>query len=93
MTLAFLSFGHGSLTGKAAVNQAIAFKRQLRAVLPFVDGISPMIVPDPETHQCEVRVAYERGNQQAAAWVKQAEELAPGLWDSLVEVRKETIRT
>ncbi|HEX4610429.1 MAG TPA: hypothetical protein VH092_19720 [Urbifossiella sp.] len=71
------------------MDQAILFKKQLRAVLLFPDGVSSMIVPDPESHSCEVRVAYERDNPVAAAWVKRAEELSQELWGALSVRRKE----
>ena len=86
MTLAFLSLGFSPLSGKRAVDQAITLKRQLRAVLPFVENAYPLIVP--ESRRCEVRVAFERGDERAEAWARRAAEIAPELWESVAERRR-----
>ncbi len=92
MTLAFLSLGHSPLSGKTAVDQAVAFKRQLRSVHPFPDGAYVCISPNPETHHCEARAVYERTIPGAKEWVERAAELAPGIWDSLSARRRERER-
>ena len=87
VTLAFLSLGTSPLTGKAAVDQAVTFKRQLRSVLPFEDNASLLLCVDPETQRCEVRIAYDRTNEQATAWAKLAQEISGEIWSTLAERR------
>jgi len=93
MSLSFTSLGFADSTGKEAIDQAIAFKRQLRAQLPFPDGVSPMISPDPDTRRCEVRVAYDRSFPRAEAWTERAAELAEGIWEKVQHGNKEKVRT
>lgn len=90
MTLAFSTLGFAPLTGKAGIDQAVAFKRQLRSVLGSVDGAYALISPS-EGQRCEVRVAYDRAFPGAENWAKEAEGLAAGLWDSLSERRRERV--
>lgn len=87
MTLSFTSLGYSPLLGNAAVEHAISFKRQLRAVLPFAEGVSPMIVPDAESRKCEVRVAYDKSIPGAESWAKRAREISGEVW-GMVEKRK-----
>ncbi|WP_088255197.1 hypothetical protein [Fimbriiglobus ruber] len=89
MTLAFTSLGTSPLTGKAAVDNAIAFKRQLRSVLPFIDGASAMIVTDAESQRCEVRAVYDRGDKYAVAWATRAAEVSPEIWETMAKRRRE----
>jgi hypothetical protein len=88
VTLRFLSLGHSPLSGKQAVDQCIALKRQLRSLLAPVDGAYTMLCPDPSGQRCEVRVAYDPSLPTAEAWAKRAVEVAPELWKSLAERRK-----
>ncbi|WP_088255562.1 hypothetical protein [Fimbriiglobus ruber] len=89
MTLAFTSLGTSPLTGKAAVDQCIFMKRQLRSVLPFIDGASAMIVTDAESRRCEVRAVYDRGDKFAVGWAEKAVVLAPEIWETMAKRRRE----
>ena len=87
--MAFTSLGTSPLSGKAAVDNAIGFKRQLRSVLPFIDGASAMIVTDADRQTCEVRAVYDRGDKYAVAWAEKAAEVSPEIWGTMAKRRRE----
>jgi len=91
VSLSFTSLGTSTLTGNAGVEQAIAVKKQLRTQLPFVEGAFPMLVPDPETRLCEVRVAYDRSFPRAESWTDRAAELAPSIWEKVQRQSRERV--
>lgn len=92
MTLAFLSLGHASKTGGAAVDETVLFKKQLRSVHPFPEGAYVCVSPDPETHRCEARAVYERSIPGAREWAERAVEISESIWASLNKPKREVAR-
>jgi hypothetical protein len=88
VTLAFLSLGFSPLTGKEAVDQCVAFRRQIRSVIVPLEGVSLLLVTHPES-RCEVKAVYDRDDERAVEWVKRAEEIAAEIWDTMTRRRKE----
>ena len=89
MTVLFQSLGFSSLTDKQAVDQCVVFKRQLRSALKNCEGVSLVIVTDPETRRSEIRAVYDRENQEQVEWARLAKDLAPEVWRSLRNRRQE----
>jgi hypothetical protein len=87
VTVAFVSLGSSSLSGKAAVDQCVAFRRQIRSVIEPPEGVSLLLVTHPEG-RCEVRAAYDREDERQLEWVKRAEETAVEVWDTMTKRRK-----
>ena len=75
---------------KLAFDGCSAFKRQLRSVLATPDRCSLLTVTDHGTMW--VVAAYMSDVPGAECWAKQAEALAPEIWTTLVERRKERVR-
>jgi hypothetical protein len=90
LTLVFTSLGFSPLSGKKATDQCSVFRRQIRSVLEPPEGVSLLVVPDAE--RCEVRVAFEREDEKAQAWVREAEEVAGKIWASLSERRRGVVK-
>jgi len=83
VTFVFTSLGASPLTGKRAIDQCSVFKRQIKALLPAVEGVSVLVCPEPGYQRREVRVAYERDCEVAIRWVEEAQALGPLVWKSL----------
>lgn len=72
---------------KQAVDQTTAFKRQLRSVLLGVEGASLITVSDHGT--MSVEAVYDAHRSGTADWSSRAAELAPDVWKTLADRRKE----
>ncbi len=75
---------------KQAFDGCSAFKRQLRSVLAVPDRCSLITVTDHGTMWVEA--VYTSDVPGAECWAKQAEALAPEIWVTLAERRKERVR-
>jgi hypothetical protein len=76
--------------GKLAVDQCIAFKRQMRSLLPSVDG-AWMVTVEGEGGR-GVEVVYDVGVLGAWEWAGRAEGLASEVWKVIGERRRERVR-
>jgi len=76
--------------GKVAVDQGIAFKRQMRAVLPSVDGAWLVTVTGEGGRGIEV--VYDEHTEGAEEWARRAGEMAEGVWEAIGERRREKVR-
>ncbi len=80
-----ISLGTSPGCGTQAFNQATAFKRQLRSVLPAADGAWLVTVDDDR--RLGVEAVYDAHTPGAEAWVDRAAEVAPEIWRTLAERR------
>lgn len=72
--------------GKQGVDQAAAFKRQLRSVLPAVEGASLLTISDHG--RMTVEAVYDADRPGTSDWAKQAADLAAEVWLTLSDRRK-----
>lgn len=86
MTFRVVSLGFSSLQGKRGVDQAFSFRKQLRSLLPYPEGVSVLVCPCGQG--CEVRVAFEDA-EEAKEWVRNAVELSPEVWQAMQDRRRE----
>ena len=84
--LARVQLGAAPGQGKQAVDHCLAFKRQLRSVLPSADGAWLLTVGDQG--QMAVEAVCDADTPGAEAWGKLAAELAPEVWETLAARRK-----
>jgi hypothetical protein len=76
--------------GKVAADQCIAMKRQMRAVLPSVDG-AWMVTVEGEGGR-GIEVVYDEHTVGAEEWAGKAREMAEGIWKGIGERRRERVR-
>jgi len=72
-------------SGKHALDQTTAFKRQLRAVLATPPGASLLTVTDHGTMWVEA--IYPTDTSGAEAWAERAAGFAPEIWQTLAARR------
>ena len=72
--------------GTQALNQATAFKRQLRSLLVTPPGTSLLTVSDRGT--VWVEAVYDAHTPGAEAWAERARSLSPDIWATMAERRK-----
>ena len=72
-------------SGKQAVDQCSAFKRQLRSLLPAAEGAWLVTVSD--AGRLTVEAVADAHTPGAEAWANRAAELAPDIWQTLAARR------
>ena len=85
-----IPLGNAPGTGKQRVDAAVTFKNQMRAVLPSVDGAWLITVTDHGKRGIEA--VYDADTAGAKEWSEKAAELAPGIWETIQQRRKEIVR-
>ena len=74
-------------SGNRSLDAAQAFKRQLRSVLPAAEGASLLTVA--QHGSVWVEAVCDAQTPGAEAWAERAAELAPAVWATIAERRKE----
>ena len=72
--------------GTPAFNQATAFKRQLRSILPAADGAWLVTVDDDR--RLGVEAVYDAHIPGAEAWAEQARSLSVEIWATMAGRRE-----
>jgi hypothetical protein len=86
------SLGFSPLAGQQAINQARRFKDQLRSIYEKPPSVSLVSVVHADPPYIEVVAQHDADDPVASAWVRNASERSPEIWQKLTERRSGVVR-